>query len=56
MICEWPSGLTVDNAITAALELVPSSHHDALVDVMARRMSAVGQVEEGERLGGEDDL
>jgi hypothetical protein len=37
-ICEWPSNLTVDNAITAALELVPY-HHDALE---TRRMSSVG--------------
>jgi hypothetical protein len=36
-ICEWPSNLTVDNAITAALELVPYAQA-----LRIRRMSAVG--------------
>ena len=39
-ICEWPSNLAVDNAITASLELVPYDSREAAM--RTRRMSAVG--------------
>jgi len=39
-ICEWPSNLAVDNAITASLELVPYDSQEAAM--RTRRMSAVG--------------
>jgi hypothetical protein len=35
-ICEWPSNLTADNAITAALELVP--YHDNALETLIARM------------------